>query len=531
MRWALLLLWFGCADRPLPLNGGGGNGGGASGSGGSSGGASSGGGNGSGSSGGSSGGANGGGSGGSGVAPRLLWPPSTSVVTSRRPLLRWDSSDGEVDLCADRTCQTIAGTVSNGRPDADLPAGVVFWRVRRGGLTSATWELFVGGNGAFDGHYPGPLDLDGDGVPDSAVGVAGGGVALYLGGAAGLSSAPTLLANPDDARVHFGFVVAAAGDLDGDGYGDLAVGECGQDGTRVHVYFGGGMRVQTLDSPDGRRGFGCRLAGAGDLDGDGYGDLAVARVGDDFSGGLYIYRGGPGGLPATTTRFDSPDYKPSRLGYSLAGVGDVDGDGYDDLLASEIDYSALGGRVHLYRGGADAISNQRVETVIGSDPSGLQFGASVTSAGDADGDGVPDFAVAAPAVANATNSPPVLHIYYGGFKDQATIQSNQAPGFGFEVEGGGDLDGDGFGDVVVTADNKLSIVYGGNTRVPTRFATVDAAGQGANPRHAACGGDLDGDGHADLLVADGAGVELLSGGVGPGKPVTVPPGGFAGAVR
>ena len=59
----------------------------------------------------------------------------------------------------------------------------------------------------------------------------------------------------------------------------------------------------------------------------------------------------------TTTRIDSPDYKPSRLGYSLAGVGDLDGDGYADLVATEIDASARSGRVHVYRGGPDGISN------------------------------------------------------------------------------------------------------------------------------------------------------------------------------
>ena len=56
----------------------------------------------------------------------------------------------------------------------------------------------------------------------------------------------------------------------------------------MHVYFGGpgGVRrapSQALDAPDGASGFGCRLAAAGDLDGDGYADLAMARVGDDFS--------------------------------------------------------------------------------------------------------------------------------------------------------------------------------------------------------------------------------------------------------
>src|SRR5207253_6458845 len=113
-------------------------------------------------------------------------------------------------------------------------------------------------------------------------------------------------------------------------------------------------------------------------------------------GGLYIYRGGAGGLPATTTRIDSADYHPSRLGYSVAGVGDLDGDGFDDLVASEINSSALTGRAHVYRGGAGGISNDNQVTLLSPDASGLQFGASVAGAGDVDGHGYPDLVVASP---------------------------------------------------------------------------------------------------------------------------------------
>jgi hypothetical protein len=559
MKWLLIFL-VGCADRPLSLGGGfggssAGTNGGTNGTNGSNGGGSNGS-NGGGSNGGTGGtnggtnGSNGGTNGTMAMPARLLSPLSTSTVTSKRPLLKWTPAVGEVELCADRACTTMLGTAtvdSSGaaaRPDADLPAGVVFWRVKNQGVSSATWELFVGQRSVGDGHFPGPLDVDGDGKPDSAVGVSGGGLAVYLGGATGLAQAPIFLASPDSAKANFGFVVAAAGDLDGDGFGDLAVGECGKGTTRVHVYYGSpqgsGLRAssQTLDSPDGQSGFGCRVAGAGDLDGDGYADLAVARVGDDFGGGLYIYRGGPNGLPSTSTRMDSPDQKPSRLGYSLAGVGDLDGDGFDDLAATEIDYSALTGVLHLYRGAAGGISNQAQITIGSNDPNGLQFGASVASAGDLDGDGLPDLVLGAPAVTTAAGYPE-LHVFYGGgtrlYSATAIIQSEQAPGFGFEVEGGADLDGDGYSDVVVMANGNLSLVFGGNTRVPTHIVAVDAAGQGANPRHAACAGDLDGDGFADFLVADGAGVELLLGGQGGLDrsrvlPVTVPSGGFSGAV-
>ncbi len=493
-------------------------------------------------------------------SPRLIGPLSTATVTSQQPRLRWDMTGvagaAEVDLCADRACQTarghatVDGSGAAATPDAALPPGPLFWRVRAGAQVSATWEFFVGHRSApADTSYGATLDLDGDGVPDVATSAASGDVAVYLGGVAGLARAPLVLANPDGKKSGFGFVLAAAGDLNGDGYGDLAIGECGGAGG-VRVYFGGPAgpptaSSQALVSPDGMSGFGCRVTGAGDLDGDGYADLAVARVGGDVTGGLYIYKGGPQGVPATTTRIDSPVQKPSRLGYSLAGVGDLDGDGFADLAATEIDYSDLTGQVHLYRGGPDGISNQRVVTIKSPDPIGVQYGSSVACAGDVDGDGYPDFVIGAPAVPTV-KFPPKVHLYLGGAGGPSAsatpidLPTDGANGFGTEVEGAGDLDGDGYSDVVVTSQTGLVVFRGAAGGIAPAGTSVDAAGQGSNPRHLASAGDLDGDGTADVLIEDGAGVEALLGAAGglarsrPGAVIVVAPpagaSGFGGAV-
>ena len=544
--------WAGCAAGGLPIGGDIAGAGGSGGSGGNGGNGGNGGGNGGGGHGGHGGG-NGGG--GGPASPRLVAPLSTVTVTSRRPRLRWDMSGvmgaATVDLCRDRACGDLVGSATvdpsgaAATPDAELPAGApIFWRVRAGAQTSATWELFVGQRSApADGHFGATLDLDGDGVPDVAV-ATGGGVAVYLGGAGGLGGAPVMLPNPDAANANFGYVVAAAGDVDGDGFGDLAVGECGHAGSAVHVYRGGPggpatTASQTLTAPDGLAGFGCRLAAAGDLDGDGFADLAVARTGEDFSGGLYVYRGGAGGLATTTTRIDSPDYKPSRLGYSLAGVGDLDGDGYDDLVASEIDASARSGRAHIYRGGPGGIANDRQTTLLSPDPSGLQYGASVAGVGDVDGDGYPDFAVASPSV-STTPLQPTVHVYRGGpggiapSSAPTDLVTSGATGFAVEVEAAGDVDGDGYSDVIVASPSTVTLFRGGAGGPGTSGVAVDAAGQGTNPRHLAGAGDLDGDGRADVVVGDGAGLEALFGaaaGLGRARALTVsPPAGVTGSV-
>jgi hypothetical protein len=524
--FSLCLVLAGCADRPLyfPGTAPGENGNGPGGGNGS--------GNGSNGSNGSDPNNPNGSNGGMSVPPpRLLRPASTATVSARRPHLLWDMTgvpgDATVELCADRACSqslgsaTVDGSGAAAVPDQDLASGVVFWRVTASSGSSATWEFFVSPRGVgTDGFWSTTLDLDGDGVPDTTASATNGNVAVYLGGAAGLGAPAIVLASPDGAKVNFGYTIASAGDLDGDGYGDLAVGECGNGVGRVHVYFGGPggpdpAREQAIDSPDKMGGFGCRLAGAGDLDADGYADLAVGRVGNDFGGGLYVFRGGAGGPETTTTRIDSPDRKPSQLAYSLAGVGDLDGDGYADLVATEIDADDQSGQAHIYLGGPDGVAGDRVVSLASPDEPSHQFGASVAALGDADGDGWPDFVVGSPVV-TTSKLPPKAHLYRGGpgaisaSMGSVELDTDGTSGFANEVEGGGDLDGDGFADVVISSRGTLVLFRGGASIAATGQA-VAAAGQGITPRHLVVPGDLDHDGRADLLVSDGAGVEALFG--------------------
>jgi len=519
-RWGFAIafvVFAGCADRPLWLPG---TGPGANANGNGNGNAK---GNGN-----ANGNGNGNGNGDGGAAapvPRLVRPSSTASVSSRRPRLSWDMTgvDGAatVQLCADRDCTkslgsaTVDASGASAVPDQDLPSGPVFWRVGAPAGASATWELFVGKKSApRDAAWGSTLDLDGDGRPDAAFGVQGGNVLVYLSSQGGPSATPLVIASPDGAKVGFGYALASAGDVNGDGFADLAVGECAKGVGTVHVYFGapGGpdpAAAQAIASPDQLEGFGCRLAGAGDLDGDGYAELAVARIGADFSGGLYLFRGGAGGPASTTTRIDSP---AKRLGYSLAGVGDVDGDDFDDLVATEIDKDDLSGRAFVFAGGPD-LTNLSVRSLASPDPRGQQYGASVALAGDVDGDGWPDFVVGAPA-APTVQLPSRAHLYHGGpvgLDGSVELRADGTPGFAHEVGGGRDVDGDGFDDVVVGATDSL-VLFRGGTLVPSSGQTITAAGQGLNPRHFGVAGDLDGDGLADMIVVDGAGASVLFGG-------------------
>ena len=109
-----------------------------------------------------------------------------------------------------------------------------------------------------------------------------------------------------------------------------------------------------------------------------------------------------------------------------------------------------------------------------------------------------------------------------------------ATGFASEVEPAGDVDGDGYADVVVSSASTVTLYRGGAGGIAPGGSAVDAAGQGSNPRHLAGAGDLDGDGRADVVVGDGAGVEALfgsGGGLDRARAITVsPPSGAGGSV-
>ena len=246
-------------------------------------------------------------------------------------------------------------------------------------------------------------DVNGDGYGDVVVGARGQAHVLY-GSASGLvgSSRTVLTGSPGD---DFGFSVAGAGDVNGDGFGDVLVGEPGFGGNtgRFHLYFGGAAGI--APAPDvsragntsgGRLGY--SVACAGDLNGDGYADVAVGAP-SVRTGEVLVIPGSYAGLLLGSALSVAPSVAVLRFGASLAGVGDADLDGYDDLLVGAPGSPSTLGAAHLLRG-REVISVGLTPFVL--EPSaaalgnGAEFGAGVSGVGDADHDGYMDFVVGAP---------------------------------------------------------------------------------------------------------------------------------------
>lgn len=204
--------------------------------------------------------------------------------------------------------------------------------------------------------------------------------------------------------VHFGFSISTLGDVDGDGASDFAVGAPGGVIDRVCVpgevfaYSGRDGRPLYALAGEGQNSFfGARLAGAGDLDGDGVGDLAVAAK--DCCGEFCDY-GGPGRIYFFNGRngaglgvLDGHSLGPFTvdLGYELIAVGDLDGNGYGDVLAS---YTFGPTRTSLTRYLVAIDGGTRSEIYSFINPFGqvcVSWGFGVSAAGDANGDDFPDF--------------------------------------------------------------------------------------------------------------------------------------------
>jgi hypothetical protein len=480
--------------------------------------------------------------------PRPVTPVSTGTVTSRRPTLRWvlgAGTDGAtVDICSDRACATVVTTLtatggaSAIAPTSDLPTGVLFWRLHgrigatSGVATSATWQFTVGRlSAAVDTSWGSTLDVNGDGIADVAVGAyqwttSTGRVHVYVGGSGGLvTGTSTTLDGGDGTGAQFGISVSSAGDVNGDGFADLVVGAPGAMSTagRVYVYLGSSSGLTStpaiLESPDGAGSrFGQVVAGAGDVNRDGYGDVAVAGFGGSPRS-VYVFHGSASGLgatPATTVL--------GTDAIAVAGAGDVNGDGYDDIVIGDYDAGSFAGAAYVLRGGASGINSTTQRTLVDNATGNAQrfYGSAVACIGDVDGDGYADVAVGAPAwavdalLSNASVGR--VYVYRGGAGGIATSPSVNFQGpdgpqgsFGSALSGA-DLNGDGYSDLIASSPSTNSSqgrvrVYRGALGGPTvASATLIGTGTGSFGVSVAGAGDVNGDGLVDLAV----GAYLLS---------------------
>ncbi len=411
------------------------------------------------------------------------------------------------------------------------------------GLTTVpAWTAEGDQEGAHFGFSVGTAgDVNGDGYSDVIVGADGydngqtdeGRAYVYHGSATGLEVLPAWTAEGDQDFALFGFSVGTAGDVNGDGYGDVIVGATGYDHDqtdegRASVYHGSAMGLGaapawTAESDQVDANFGMSVGTAGDVNGDGYGDVVVGAGGYDHGqtdeGRAYAYHGSAIGLATDPAWTAESNQAGAYFGLPVGTAGDVNGDGYSDVIVGAIRYDhdqADEGRAFVYHGSATGLGTDPAWTAE-SDQAGARFGVSVGTAGDVNGDGYSDVIVGADYYANGQTDEGRAYVYHGGAGGLSTTpawtaESDQADArLGFSAETAGDVTGDGYSDVIVGAYNydndqmmegRAFVYHGGATGLSADPDWTGESDQVAAQFGVSVGtaGDVNGDGYSDVIV-------------------------------
>mgnify|MGYP000111778957 CR=1 FL=1 len=232
-----------------------------------------------------------------------------------------------------------------------------------------------------------------------------------------------------------------------------------------------------LESNQAYAQFGRSVASAGDVNGDGYSDVIVGAYyydnGQTDEGAAFIYHGSSSGISTTAASQLESNQVSARFGRSVASAGDVNGDGYSDVIVGAHLYDngqSNEGAAFIYHGSSSGISTTAASQ-LEENQANAQFGRSVASAGDVNGDGYSDVIVGADLYDNGQTDEGAAFIYHGSSSGLSTtaatqLESNQANAqFGISVSSAGDVNGDGYSDVIVGAhyyDNGAAFVYLGN---------------------------------------------------------------------
>ena len=386
-------------------------------------------------------------------------------------------------------------------------------------------------------------DVNADGYSDVIIGASlfdhgsgdEGAAFIFHGSPNGISpvAADTIEGNQQAASL--GNAVASAGDVNGDGYSDVIAGAYIYDRGQVNegiaiIHYGSATGINpqhgdTLESNQANANFGSAVSSAGDVNADGYSDILVGANlydnGETNEGRVYLYLGSAGGIDTASVKILEINQANAAFGSTVSSAGDVNGDGYSDVIIGAKLYDILmpdQGQAWVYYGSDTGIASI-ANVILQGNTGGDNFGSSVASAGDVNGDGFSDVLVGASGLDLAQSNAGAAYIYHGKATGINTSASTRIDGpatqfadafFGGSVAGAGDVNGDGYSDVIVGASQfTVGFTWEGRSFVylgtPAGISTTVAAAfitegqQTYNGFSVAGAGDINGDGFSDII--------------------------------
>ena len=385
-------------------------------------------------------------------------------------------------------------------------------------------------------------DVNGDSYDDVIIGApwydadihdAVGKVYVYHGSSSGLLSSPSwTFEGPDTSVWSFGNSVSSAGDVNNDGYDDVIIGPydaCNSIG-KVYGFYGSSSGLSTTpdwetNGHNGNDCYGGCLDTAGDVNNDGYDDVIIGALNDNEGGSgmgkVYVYHGSSSGLSTTPDwlMIGGIDTGPAEkyVGEVCGPAGDVNGDGYDDVIINSGAPGMYNRTAWVYHGSSSGLGSSYAWKNIGPEYR-ENFAKWIATAGDVNNDGYDDVIIGAPYAYNGTEFwVGKVYVYHGSSSGLSTnpswtvVGENSEDQLGNKVYTAGDVNNDGYDDIIISAignddggdlAGKAYIYYGssnGLCSVPSWTDIGEAASDlfGYSIKTA---GDVNNDGYDDIII-------------------------------
>ncbi|MFN0275539.1 MAG: T9SS type A sorting domain-containing protein [Chitinophagales bacterium] len=416
------------------------------------------------------------------------------------------------------------------------------WKVT-GGQLNANLGFWICGDG----------DLNGDGYDDVAVGApkytntenAEGAVFVYYGSASGLSTTPSWAKYGLQDSSDFGRCVSIEGDLNNDGYDDLVVGAPAYNNPsnnegKAWVYLGSASglnstSIWTYESNRKSAKFGDAVSIVDDTNGDGFDDLLIgAHAWDDDevlgavdpqlgnkAGKFWLFHGNTSGVSATAHMECVGLATDANLGVSVDGAGDVNGDGYNDIQVGGYIFLIGDGMICTFHGGPAGCDNIPDFMAVGGAEDTSFYAVNLSQAGDINGDGYTDVLIGMPRFdTDGVPNSGKMRYHFGGPAGMDTVkydlfgEGQYDQRWAFNVNDAGDLNKDGYDDILLTAKHYSptgalgdsvgrGYLYLGSPQglSPQPYWTFDGESVSGVGTNIASAGDVNGDGLIDIMLS------------------------------